>query len=72
MTLALFYQDKAQVKEVHEYITKFLTEEAVRRVFDKRDVSAVAEAKELLDLAFENLETLYGQKESKKIINEAR
>lgn len=72
MSLLLFYQDKNMRAEVQEYITQYLKDEAVRRVFAKEDVTAVSDAKDLLDGAFYNLETLYGKENSKQIINEAR
>lgn len=57
---------------MHRYLIDFLKEKAIEKVFDKEDVSAVAEAKELIDDAFENLEVLYGQEPRKNTIDEAR
>ena len=72
-SLLEFYQDKDTRENVHNYLVEFLKEEAVRKLFNKEDVSAVAEAKEMIDKAFENMNIIFAKKEtSKQPINEAR
>lgn len=73
LSLQEFYKDKETRENVHEYLIQFLREEGVRKIFDKQDVNAVAEAKEIIDKAFENMSLLFSPKvKGKKIINEAR
>lgn len=72
-SLQEFYQDTTTKDNVHSYLIDFLKEEAVRKLFDKEDVSAVAEAKEMIDKAFENMDVIFRPKlEAKEQINEAR
>lgn len=73
MNLQDFWMNKAIKNEVQEYLINFLKEEALRKLFDKEDVSAVAEAKEIIDKAFENLDVLFHvNSEKKEVVNEAR
>ena len=68
-----FYQDTTTKDNVHSYLIDFLKEEGIRKLFAKEDVSAVAEAKEMIDKAFENMDVIFKKKEEgKPIINEAR
>lgn len=72
-SLLSFYNDKDTKDNVHNYLIDYLEKEAISRVFDREDVSAVADAKEIIDKAFDNLETLFKSKvEKKEPINEAR
>lgn len=58
---------------VHGYLIAFLREEAIKKVFDKEDTSAVAEAKEVIDKAFEEMDYMFQSKPKKKPeLNEAR
>lgn len=73
MNLQDFWVNKAIKNEVQDYLVSFLKEEALRKLFDKEDVSAVAEAKEMVDKAFENLDIIFQAKSEKKdVVNEAR
>jgi len=54
-----FYNDVTTRENVKAYLTDFLKEEAIRKVFAKEDVSAVSEAKELIDRAWENMEYIF-------------
>ena len=73
MNLQDFWMNKAIKNEVQDYLVSFLKEEALRKLFDKEDVSAVAEAKEMIDKAFENLDVIFQAKSEKKdVVNEAR
>ena len=72
-SLIEFYQDTDTKNNVHEYLSEFLKGEAIKKVFKREDTSGIAEAKECIDKAFENLETLFAPKsEGKEIKNEAR
>ena len=72
-SLLEFYKDKTTKNDVQAYLVQFLKDEAVRMLMDKEDVKGVAEAKEYIDKAFENLDLLFSPKvKGKKIINEAR
>ena len=73
MNLKDFYLDKSIRSEVQDYLINFLKEEALRKLFDKEDVSAVAEAKEMIDKAFENLDVMFmSRADAKEVKNEAR
>jgi hypothetical protein len=68
-----FWGDKDTKNDVQEYLINYLKEEGIRKLFDKEDVSAVAEAKEMIDKAFEHLDVLFEKKKTPKdIVNEAR
>lgn len=72
-TLQDFWINKEVKNTVQEYLVNYLKEEAVRKLFDKEDVSAVAEAKEMIDKAFENLDVMFEPKPKEKVqVNEAR
>ena len=72
-SLQEFHENADMKNNVHEYLVAFLKEEAVRKLMDKELVIGVAEAKEYIDKAFENLDVLFASKsESKEIKNEAR
>jgi hypothetical protein len=66
-----FYRNESLRKEVHEYLVAFLSEKAVEKVFAREDVSAVAEAREMIDAAFDNLSVLFGKHKKKEIVEEA-
>lgn len=68
-----FYLNEGMREEVRQYLLKFLTEKAIEKVFAQEDTKAIAEAKEVIDEAFNNLEIIFQKKlESKEIKNEAR
>jgi len=68
-----FYLNEVMRNDVKTYLIDFLKVQAIEKAFAKEDTSAVAEAKEVLDKAFENLEVLFApQSEGKEQINEAR
>jgi len=72
MTLFQLAKDPV-IKDLKDYFEKVLREKAIDKVFAKEDTSAVAEAKEIIDQAFENIEVQFAPKvEGKKPINEAR
>lgn len=68
-----FFLNEGMREEVRLYLLKFLTDKAVEKVFAKEDTQAIAEAKEVIDEAFNNLEVIFQKKaESKEIKNESR
>jgi hypothetical protein len=68
-----FWKDSSTRDNVHEYLVQYLKDEAVRMLMDKEDVIGIAEAKEFIDKAFDNMDLLFESKpKSKKIINESR
>ena len=67
-----FYYNEHLRKEVQEYLVTYLKARAIEKVFDREDVSAIAEAKELIDDAFDNMEVLFAQEKKKHTVDEAR
>ena len=68
-----FNGDITTKEAVMEYITDFIAKEGIRRMFAKEDVSHIADAKILLDGAFEQMQIDYGLKQKPtESINEAR
>jgi hypothetical protein len=71
-SLQEFYQDVETRKNVQAYLIQVLTDLAVEKVFNREDTSAVAEAKEAVDKAFENMAELFTTKPEKNVLNQAR
>lgn len=68
-----FYLNESMRNDVKTYLIDFLKGQAIEKAFAKEDTSSVAEAKEVIDKAFENLEILFTIKsEGKEVKNEAR
>ena len=68
-----FYLNEVMREDVKTYLIDFLKIQAIDKAFAKQDVSGIAEAKEALDKAFDNLDILFAPKsEGKEIKNEAR
>jgi alcohol dehydrogenase class IV len=68
-----FYKDKEGRENVYNYIIDFLEKTAIKKTFAKADTMAVAEAKEIIDEAFKNLEVMFEPKPKKKELkNQAR
>jgi len=57
-----FYLNESMRNDVKTYLIDFLKVQAIDKTFNKEDTSAVAEAKELIDKAFENLDILFAPK----------
>lgn len=55
-----FNGDEGTKQAVIAYLTNFISDEAVSRVFAKEDVSSVADAKILIDKAFDQMSIDYG------------
>lgn len=71
--LQQFQNDKFTRDEVINFIHNFIDNQALTKLYKKEDVSAVAEARELIDSAFSELENQYGIKnKTTKSVNKAR
>lgn len=60
--LRRFNDDVGTKEALRDYMAYFIGLEGVRRIFARESVDAVADAKELIDKAFEALATEYGIK----------
>lgn len=49
---------------VKEYIEMFIKQEAIRMMYERKDVGCIVEAHELIIKAFDNLDIEYGQKQT--------
>lgn len=68
-----FYKDKETSENVYNYLIDFLEKETIRRVFNKEDVSAISDAKDIIDEAWDNMDVMFESKGKKKdIINHSR
>ena len=67
-----FWKDKPTKNNVQEYLIQFLKEEGAKKMFNREDVSGVAEAKEMIDKAFENMDLLFEAKSTIKKSNSPR
>lgn len=70
--LQQFYNDKATLTEVKDYLTQFLREEAVRMVFDRDDVTGVVQANDMIEKAWNHLDDIFESKEVKSVINDSK
>ena len=72
-SLQEFYNDKDTRNNVKEYLLQFYKDEAVRMLMNRENTVALADAVELLDKAFDNLDSMFAPKSGvKQIVNEAR
>lgn len=68
-----FYLNENMCNDVKTYLIDFLKVQAIEKTFKRENTEHIAEAKEVLDKAFENLDILFASKsESKAIKNPAR
>lgn len=68
-----FYNDTDTKNNVHEYLIQFFKDEAVRMLMNREPAVMVADAIELTDKAFENMDILFSPKvKEKEPINGAR
>jgi len=73
MSLQEFYNDHETRDNVKEYLALFFKEEAVRKLMKREDAVALADATEMLDKAFSNLEDMFEPKPKRKNkINQSR
>jgi len=71
MHLKQFYEDKELLNEVKDYFIKFIELKTIENVFDRKDVSGLADAKDYIDGAFEQLDVEFASKPKKKDLNNA-
>lgn len=71
MRLKEFYQDKELSAEVKAYFTKFLELKALEKVFERQDTSAIAEAKDILDGVFEQMDAEFAPPPKKRDLRNA-
>ena len=69
--LIQFQQDEHTRDAVREFFIQQLGEMAIARVFEREDVSGIADAKETIDKAFSKLQDLYEPKK-KPLIDSSR
>lgn len=60
--LRVFNGDFNTKEALREFIIDCINQEAVERLYKREDVSHIVDAKELIDIAFDNLEQIYGIK----------
>lgn len=65
-SLIEFYQETDTKNNVHEYLLQFFKEEAVRRLMNREDAIALADATDMLNKAFENMDILFSPKVKEK------
>ena len=74
-SLLEFYKDAETRENVYNYLVEFMTDEAVKTLFDDGEESAyaIAEAKKIIDKAWDNMDLMFESKDKKKdIINQSR
>ncbi len=59
--LKTFYENQIQREAVKEFMIQCLNELAVERVMNREDVSSLADAKDVVSLAFIRLREIYGE-----------
>lgn len=68
-----FYLNEVMRNDVKTYLIDVLKTQAIEKTFNREDTSAIAEAKDILDKAFDNLELLFSpESEVREVKNEAR
>ena len=71
--LKQFNGDLETKSQLITFIHDYIQSETIKRVYERKDVSGIADAKELVDGAFSALEEMYGIKERPPVqINEAK
>ena len=73
LQLKKFHSDEAMREAVKEYIGLYFSDMVIEKAFKREDVSHMADAKEAIDGAFDNLDIMFNPKAKKnKNVNEAR
>lgn len=70
--LRTFYNDIHTREAVKAFLTEQLQNIAVERTFERKDVSGIADAMELINSSFEKLDEMYKKIEEVEYKNEAR
>jgi hypothetical protein len=72
-SLQEFVLDSDTKENVKQYLLQFFKDEAVRMLMEREDAVALADATELLEKAFDNLDVMFFRKPIKKAqINQGR
>lgn len=58
-----FFLNEVMRNDVKLYLIDYLKSQAIEKTFNRENTEHIAEAKEVLDKAFENLEVLFSPKE---------
>lgn len=61
-TLRRFNSDKGTKADLKEYIVAFIGNKAVELMFERKDTSHIADAKDLIDQAFQQLDIDFNPK----------
>lgn len=73
LLLKKFHSDAEMREAVKEYIGLYFSDMVIDKAFKREDVSHMADAKEAIDGAFDNLDIMFNPKAKKnKTVNEAR
>ena len=72
VSLQEFHENKDLKNNVHNYLIEYLEGLAIERVFNKEDTTGIADAREVIDKAFEHLDVLFDSKPEKIVKPEAR
>lgn len=68
-----FYLNEVMRNDVKTYLIDFLKAQAIEKAFAKEDVSGIADANEVINKAFDNLEVLFApESQVKELKNVAR
>ncbi len=71
MKIKEFYHDKEMRNDVYKYFMTFLEMKAVEKVFEREETIAIAEAKDMIDGAFEQMDAEFAPKPKKRDLNNA-
>lgn len=72
-SLKEFYQDSETRDNVKNYLLQYLKDEGCKKMFAKEDVTGFADAKDVIEKAFEEMEFMFAPKpKSKEIVNPSR
>jgi hypothetical protein len=72
MNLKDLWSDKALLRDLNNYLQEYLKDAAIEKVFLRQDTTAIAEAKEVIDGAFSQLDTLFEPKAKTINLDNAR
>ena len=70
--LGQFYNDEHTREAVKDFLVSNLEDMAIERVFSKKDISGIADAKDVIEKAFIKLSEIYSPVEKTKVENNAR
>lgn len=67
-----FYKNEKLREAVRTYMQAVFNQEIINRVYERKSVEYIADATELVDRAFAQMEIDYGTKKEVKSLNKAR